>query len=332
MHELDPVEPRLRRLAELKAEAVGAMSMEAPTLGLSIIDGFLAPLAAMHEFARRDAQREAAKEDAAVFSRVIDEYWSPAVDGLKAAARQLGLPGVAVPATDDAIIIFLKILVPKIRAAGLLIDRIDMLQRQGNAALAGLSIPMKHAVFETSIALNNTMMNLAWYPVLRWSGKPINPGEAAMASLMHEALQRVPLLLRKDVPAPQFSEEITVGVSHDDALTALANLSWNAYLHCPEGQLPVPGYLKDSRHVGLYFDDGGSGFSPEARSRCFEPFYRGVDDQESMHRARVGIGLIVARMMGERLGGRLEFGPVGRGERPVLFLPAGPPRSISITS
>ena len=316
---------RFGNLNALRDEAVAATSMDAPTLGLSIVDGLLIPLAFLHLFVEGEAKTNVAMAGVDAVSALVDEYSTPAIAGLSAAAKHLGVPGVAAPATDAAIDIFLQHLMPDEP----FIERFAALMDDKTEAFANLG-QRKLALIETAGALNHTLNNLFWYRSLRRNRWRTTAGETPMSSLMADALKHIPML--DEPPAPAFGEEVLLRVSRGDGLLTIAQLSWNACLESADGTLPTPGYIRDGRYVGLYFVDAGPGFGPEARLRCFEPFYRGADIQSTYRGARVGLGLTLARIMADRLGGKLEFGSVGRGERPVLFLPVGPASTISIAT
>jgi len=76
--------------------------------------------------------------------------------------------------------------------------------------------------------------------------------------------------------------------------------------------------------VRLVVTDDGVGLAPEQVGQVFEPFYKADDSRHD--RRPLGLGLAVARIYAEQLGGRLwaESEGLGRGSSFVLSVPSGP--------
>ncbi|MGH0033644.1 MAG: ATP-binding protein [Myxococcota bacterium] len=157
------------------------------------------------------------------------------------------------------------------------------------------------------------------------------PGELALQTgdandVMEEALRAIaPTLAHRkvevvrqldpDLPPARFDE--------DRLINALLNLVANAADAMPEGgELVVAsGASDDASSLYLEIRDHGPGIEAEHLERLFDPFF-------TTKREGVGLGLLNARSIVERHGGRLELQPAEpTGTRARIVLPvAGRPR------
>jgi two-component system sensor histidine kinase RegB len=97
----------------------------------------------------------------------------------------------------------------------------------------------------------------------------------------------------------------------------LTALIWNALDASSDGcPLSIAAEVADSK-VQFTVVDSGSGMSPETLNRLGEPFFTTKAPGEGM-----GLGIFLARIFAERLGGNLAFDSViGRGTKAILELP-----------
>ena len=107
-----------------------------------------------------------------------------------------------------------------------------------------------------------------------------------------------------------FSDEVTPGrplvrVDADRFLQIMANLLSNAIKHSPrEGTVEVR-VQTEGRGCTISVVDQGPGIDPTFRERLFEKFSQ-ADTSDRRASGGTGLGLYIARLMAERMGGRLE--------------------------
>jgi len=117
----------------------------------------------------------------------------------------------------------------------------------------------------------------------------------------------------------QFEEQLPAvldaGLAH-----AIVNLIKNAFDAMPRGgTLTITTRSADS-HVEVNVEDTGCGIAEELRSRIFEPFF----STKPIHQGS-GLGLLIAKEVVERAGGRIEFASrVGVGTTFRMFVPTAP--------
>jgi PAS domain S-box-containing protein len=84
----------------------------------------------------------------------------------------------------------------------------------------------------------------------------------------------------------------------------LANLIGNAVKYAPIGGTVGVRLRRDGERVALRVLDDGPGIPPAERDRLFTPFFRASNVRNLV--AGTGLGLVIARNVAERLGGRLD--------------------------
>lgn len=84
----------------------------------------------------------------------------------------------------------------------------------------------------------------------------------------------------------------------------LANLIGNAVKYAPIGGTVGVRLQRDGERVALRILDDGPGIPPSERDRLFTPFFRASNVRNLV--AGTGLGLVIARNVAERLGGRLD--------------------------
>ena len=140
--------------------------------------------------------------------------------------------------------------------------------------------------------------------------EPVAAEPVALLPLVEDAVvQFAHLLDGKAVGVSVEVEEGTVIVSHRAALTILlSNLVSNAFGHTQQGDIRI--YTEGA---SLVVADSGPGIAPELRARLFEPGAKGEAS------AGYGLGLSIARRLGERVGIGIEIdSPPGGGTRARL--------------
>jgi len=103
---------------------------------------------------------------------------------------------------------------------------------------------------------------------------------------------------------------------------AVMNILHNAIRYSPAGtKVRVRCFQRDTEAV-VEITDEGPGIAPEHREKIFERFYR-IDKARSRAEGGAGLGLAIAKLSVERLGGRIELkSDVGRGSVFRIVLPA----------
>lgn len=84
----------------------------------------------------------------------------------------------------------------------------------------------------------------------------------------------------------------------------LANLIGNAVKYAPIGGTVGVRLRRDGERVALRVLDDGPGIPPAERDRLFTPFFRASNVRNLV--AGTGLGLVIARNVAERMGGRLD--------------------------
>ncbi len=103
---------------------------------------------------------------------------------------------------------------------------------------------------------------------------------------------------------------------------ALSNLLHNAVFYSPEQSTIRISAERRGLELFIAVCDEGPGIAPEDQKKIFERFYR-VDKARSREGGGFGLGLAIAQMSVQRLGGRLELkSEFGHGSRFQIILPA----------
>jgi|GEM_PF-5998325 len=123
--------------------------------------------------------------------------------------------------------------------------------------------------------------------------------------------------LKLDVIAAK-GGDVPVSGDYDHLRQVLFNLVGNAIRYTPEGSVLVRSQLQDAGDgvvaITFWVEDTGPGISRGDQERIFEQFTRLGDDPTTEHGS--GLGLSIARLLVERLGGHLELeSEVGSGAK-----------------
>lgn len=106
---------------------------------------------------------------------------------------------------------------------------------------------------------------------------------------------------------------------------AAINILHNAIRYSPAGTPIEVRVFRRGAEAILEIADKGPGIAPEHQQRVFERFYR-TDKARSRAAGGAGLGLAIARLSVEQLGGRIELtSEMGRGSRFRVVLPAQRP-------
>ena len=148
--------------------------------------------------------------------------------------------------------------------------------------------------------------------------RPTDLGEIVAAALEALGPQRQPVLT--DIPSglPEVMADAAI------AERIIVNLAGNALRYSPATAPPLLTARTARNQVELRVVDHGPGIPAAHRKRVFQPFCRLGDPGD---RTGVGLGLAVARSLGETMGGTVEpEDTAGGGLTMVFALPAAPAR------
>lgn len=100
------------------------------------------------------------------------------------------------------------------------------------------------------------------------------------------------------------------------------NILHNAIRYSPPGTKVTMRYFPRDTHSIIEIADEGPGIAPEHQEKIFERFYR-IDKARSRPDGGAGLGLAIAKLSVEQLGGSIELASeVGKGSRFLIVLPA----------
>lgn len=100
------------------------------------------------------------------------------------------------------------------------------------------------------------------------------------------------------------------------------NVLHNAICHSPPGTQVTIRCFPRGNDPAIEIADTGPGIAPEHRERIFDRFYR-IDKSRSRDDGGAGLGLAIAKLSIEQLGGRIELeSELGKGSRFLIIIPA----------
>ncbi len=141
--------------------------------------------------------------------------------------------------------------------------------------------------------------------------------------LMAEVCDSVDVLVADKQQTVEILGDPGVVVSADRLLLrhAVLNILHNAIRYSPPGtRVQVRCFPRDHEAV-VEIADEGPGIAPEHQQKIFERFYR-IDKARSRSEGGAGLGLAIARLSIEQLGGRIELASeAGQGSRFQIILP-----------
>lgn len=110
----------------------------------------------------------------------------------------------------------------------------------------------------------------------------------------------------------------TAMIGKSEVLRAMENLLNNAVRFTPAGGVVVLGIELRPEQVGLWVQDSGPGFSPEALSKAGQTFY--TEEGSRPQDGHMGMGLYFAAQVAKQHGGRLVLENTSAGGRAYLWL------------
>jgi len=117
--------------------------------------------------------------------------------------------------------------------------------------------------------------------------------------------------LRAEMEPPSLVEAL-VCVDSDRMLQVFGNLLSNAIKHSPRGETVVVQLSEASDGFRVSVSDNGPGIAPEFLPQLFEKFSQ-EDSSDRRSLGGAGLGLYIARLLVERMGGTIEVGTPSHG-------------------
>lgn len=182
-------------------------------------------------------------------------------------------------------------------------------------------------ILEETARLNETINGL----ILLARAEATQPGREQTIfpakNLVDEVLAVLGVLIEeKRITVLQDDEQIgTENIRADRSLLRIAfmNVLHNALKFSPPGSVLRISYCRTdvtARRLAISIQDQGPGIAPEDRRRVFERFYTG-SAAETSSRSGAGLGLSIAKLVIDRIGGTIRFDDVKQGARCVIELP-----------
>ncbi len=185
-------------------------------------------------------------------------------------------------------------------------------------AMAQSLLEVEHAAKRMTTIIN------ALLQVAKLEGDVLTPQLSTVdaAALVQNATASVidgnPRHIQVHLPHPQGVRFTTDPVLLE---VVLQNLIENAVKYSPEGGSVTLGCDNDGDHVRISITDEGMGIPQAQQRHVFEKFFRG-DNVRKTSPDGTGLGLYIAKMIIEQLGGTLAFESIeGKGTTFVLLLP-----------
>ncbi len=142
--------------------------------------------------------------------------------------------------------------------------------------------------------------------------------------LIREVCESVDVLAAEKQQTVEVVGDPGVVVSADRLLLrhAVMNILHNAIRYSPAGTKVLVRCFHSGTQAIVEIADEGPGIAPEHHQKIFERFYR-IDKARSRSEGGAGLGLAIAKLSVEQLGGSIELASeVGKGSRFQIILPA----------
>jgi two-component system, sporulation sensor kinase E len=134
--------------------------------------------------------------------------------------------------------------------------------------------------------------------------------EEALTLMRHEVANRS---IKIDIVAPPSLPEIRV--DRDQIKQAIFNIVKNAFQAMPDGGCLTITLAAGTTHLGITFQDTGTGIAPEHLGRVFEPYH-------TTKSTGSGLGLMIVQRIVQDHGGHIELmSKPEEGTRIAIFLP-----------
>ncbi|HBJ85954.1 MAG TPA: hypothetical protein DDZ88_19215 [Verrucomicrobiales bacterium] len=180
------------------------------------------------------------------------------------------------------------------------------------------------SMLEEAQDLNDLIDSMLLLARVESGRSPLHHETVRLDELMAEVCDSVGVLAAEKRQEINLAGGTGVAVSADRLLLrqAAMNILHNAIRYSPAGSnVSVRCFHRDA-DASIEIADEGPGIAPEHQQKIFERFYR-IDKSRSRAVGGAGLGLAIAKLSVEQLGGRIELESAsGKGSRFRIVLPA----------
>lgn len=180
------------------------------------------------------------------------------------------------------------------------------------------------SMLEEAQRLNDLLDALLRFARLDSGRTPLDNQSVRVDELIAEVCDSVEVLATEKRQTVEVVGDPSLIVVADRLLLrhAVMNVLHNAICYSPAGtKVQARCFHRDTEAV-VEIADEGPGIAPEHQQKIFERFYR-IDKARSRSEGGAGLGLAIARLSVEQLGGRIELASeMGKGSRFQIVLPA----------
>jgi len=185
-------------------------------------------------------------------------------------------------------------------------------------------LKMLEKVYRSSEEMLGLIDNILWLGNLRSGDLSLMPEEFDLAGVLREGTEKYRSVMEEKGIRLSFrlpDEGVHIRSDLSKVSRVFQNLFQNAVKFTADGEIAVSARWHSAREVVIQIEDTGSGMDDEQLRNAFGPFYR-VEESFSSKGPGLRIGLAVARLLSELLGGELEIqSRPGKGTRVSLKLP-----------
>jgi len=182
------------------------------------------------------------------------------------------------------------------------------------------------SMLEEAQRLNDLIDSMLLFARVESGRAPLHREAVRVHELMTEVCERVEILATEKQQRVELTGDASVQVNADRLLLrhAAMNILHNAIRYSPaESSVSVRCFPRDGQGI-IEIADEGPGIAAEHHEKIFERFYR-IDKARSRGEGGAGLGLAIAKLSVEQLGGRIELSSeVGKGSCFRIILPALP--------
>jgi len=208
---------------------------------------------------------------------------------------------------------------------------IGLLASGAAGPLPALSLPLVAAAQRNGERLSKLIDDVLDLTKLEGDRMVMNLRSQPLVPLLHEAVAanqgyavaaKVRLALFFDLEAVHGAAQVRVDA--DRFLQVMANLLSNAIKHSPAGTAVTVRISAEAHGYGVTVSDCGRGIDPRFLARLFEKFSQ-ADSSDGRPVGGTGLGLYIARLLVERMGGRIyaeQGAQPGEGATFRLWFPA----------
>ncbi len=180
------------------------------------------------------------------------------------------------------------------------------------------------SMLEDAQRLNDLIDSLLLLARVESGRSPLHREAVRLDEVIAEVCEYMGVLAAEKQQAVELVNHPGMVVSADRVLLrhVVMNILHNAICYSPAGtKVSIRCFPRDTHSV-IEIADEGPGIAPEHQEKIFERFYR-IDKARSRREGGAGLGLAIAKLSIEQLGGSIELASeLGKGSRFQIILPA----------